>query len=92
MKIDHPIWHLRMPCSVCGQGSALALSACPTCGDIVVVCDEEGSYLPDPRATESRDVSSLSWGTTKCANCRSVLVAQFEPAAGVAIFGTRRYV
>jgi ribosomal protein S27AE len=77
VDLRKPIWKLKHPCPVCGQGSALALVACPSCSWVAVQCVEEGTFFLAPK--------SLSAGNEgdRCPRCRARILAEFEVATEV---------
>ena len=93
MKVREPIWTMTRLCPVCEQGSCLAFVACPSCGQIAVQCEEEGSVFLDPRNLESQ--SSARPDSSRCPGCGGRPVSDFEPATDVAIraagFSTAEY-
>jgi hypothetical protein len=79
MDLRKPSWTLKLQCPVCGQGSALALVACPSCSWVAVQCAEEGTFFLDPR--------SLSVGNQgdRCPRCKEHILAEFESATDVQV-------
>ena len=77
VDLRKPRWTLKQPCPVCGQGSALALVACPSCSWVAVQCVEERTFFLDPK--------SLSAGSQgdRCPRCRARILAEFEAATDV---------
>jgi endogenous inhibitor of DNA gyrase (YacG/DUF329 family) len=80
MHVGAPIWTLKALCPICGQGSCLALVSCPECGRLAVVCDEEGSFFPEPR-----DLSKIAAASSACPTCARVSASSFIPASDVTI-------
>ena len=64
VDLRKPRWTLKQPCPVCGQGSALALVACPSCSWVAVQCVEEGTFFLDPKSLNAGNQGD------RCPRCR----------------------
>jgi hypothetical protein len=77
MKIVASVWHARRNCPVCEQGNSLAFRSCPRCALVIVLCEEEGSVFPNPRAL---DAPAQGLGSeTACPSCGEVKIGDFPP-------------
>jgi hypothetical protein len=81
MELRKPTWRLRALCPVCGQGSCLALLACPACDRLIVACEEEGTVFPDSRNV----IVTVGHAPTLCPGCGQRQLTEFVPATDVAI-------
>jgi hypothetical protein len=77
VDLRKPSWTLEQPCPVCGQGSALALVACPSCSWVAVQCVEEGTFFLAPKSLNARHQGD------RCPRCRERILAEFEAATDV---------
>src|SRR5678815_3353898 len=78
MQIGSPTWRLRKMCPVCEQGQSLAFRSCPGCAEVVVVCEEAGRVIVNPRTLE---LSAPEIGErSPCPNCGQGRMDEFPPA------------
>lgn len=63
-------------CPICGQGSALTFRACASCAHLALICDEEGTFFPNPRDLTSFSTSSVE----RCPSCRTASVREYRLA------------
>jgi hypothetical protein len=83
VKVREPVWTMTRLCPVCEQGSCLAFVACPSCGRIIIRCEEEGSVFLDPRNLASRSFARTD--ADVCPSCTGRSIAEFSPASDAAI-------
>lgn len=83
VKVREPVWTMTRLCPVCEQGSCLAFRACPSCGQLVVRCEEEGTVFLEPRNLEGGP--SARSDSAKCPGCGGWPIVEFKPASDVAI-------
>jgi hypothetical protein len=79
VDLPAPVWTLTAPCPICEQGTALVLVACPACSHVAVICDEEGSAFPSPRAI-ARD-QTVDANAVGCPACSQGRLADFPTAS-----------
>src|SRR5262245_17792587 len=81
MKIKKPKFTLNAPCPICEQGSSLVFLTCPSCGTVIIACDEEGSVFPDPQdLSQTANYSCDPWisTTTHCLQCDATREFRFS--------------
>jgi hypothetical protein len=48
MNVVLTTWFLNKACQVCGQGACLLFLVCNSCGQISLICQEEGASFLNP--------------------------------------------
>ena len=71
---------MRCPC-YCGAEGLLVFMSCPSCGNVVLVCDEVGTVFPNPRDVKSGVALSNLEPSDLCPRCQQLPVAEYQKAA-----------
>lgn len=69
-------------CKCCSGQGALCFSSCPSCGHIVLICDEVGTTFPDPRNLEDVVYGAIDEPNCNCPNCAKVHFCDFINSSG----------
>lgn len=80
--IGKPQWRLgkRCPC-YCGGEGFLVFSTCPSCGQVVLLCDEVGTVFPNPHDLNEGPLSTNYEAEYKyCPRCNQEPIAHFRPS------------
>lgn len=75
MRIGKPRFTLNDLCPFCQQRSSLLFLTCPTCGKVIIACDEDGTVYPNPPDLDDHASTTCDpWisTTTLCPECRGV--------------------
>jgi hypothetical protein len=81
LNLEQPFLALRdKRCDCCNGQGALGFMACPDCGYVLLVCDEVGSVIPDPRNLARGTYGGEDDPACVCPKCKRVPAAQFRHA------------
>ena len=81
MQFVEPTWSLRSPrCPCCDDEGSLVFYTCPTCGHVVVVCDEMASVYPDPKNVEIVLYPDTPGFRDSCPKCTETAISEFRPS------------
>lgn len=79
MELTSPIWNLKSPrCPCCEGEGALCFSSCPSCGCVVLVCDEVGSVFPNLQDLTRAACGAVDDGSVLCPSCEQTAVSDFR--------------
>lgn len=69
-------------CECCSEQEALCFASCPSCGYIVLICDEVGTTFPDPSNLEYAIYGALDEPNSNCPKCGKIHFSKFENSSG----------
>lgn len=75
MRIGRPKFTLNRNCPVCEQGTSLLFLTCPSCGKVIMACDEEGTvFVSPPSLADQATYPCDPWVSTitRCPACKTV--------------------
>jgi hypothetical protein len=80
MEFKQPQWHLKNAiCEICEGQGWLVFQSCPTCGCIVLECDEDGTVYKNPSSQKQHTVYGNCFDENcVCPNCKYVRLFQFR--------------
>ena len=84
---------LKRECPACRQGPTLVFLTCPSCGLVVLACDEAGCVYADPLKLDDMWSASCDvWmsTTTECPRCRRIQEFSYSTIADILASGRSR--
>ena len=81
MRVSKPKFTLNRICPVCQQASSLFFLTCPSCGKVIMACDEDGTvFASQPSLNDQANYPCDAWVSTvtKCPHCESVREFQYS--------------
>jgi hypothetical protein len=79
MNLLNPVWSLRTArCNCCNGQGALCFATCPSCGYVVLVCDEVGTVFPNPKELTKAIYGIFDDPSFLCPSCDKTALPDFK--------------